>query len=333
MGRGGGLTKSNLQAAALSTSTPLPSKRGQRSTTPVRTTPGLTDLSGLAVGETADALERLTGQQKGKVGEAIVERSKNGWLLHVPGMPPIFSVHAGQAAQQAIGANMRQNPGRPDDLSRVEEGKVRLAQQRFKRFSDDELEQLSDQVQRTSPTGDRKLQARALSRELHERKEQQWQRKWDEERREKQRRWDEMLAEQSPVEERLQAVEAAYEERTRDLNFHRRFDPGEFAEVEQALRAIDSYNNFRARRVIEALEPIKDQLAGIVVGREGSPAIYALLPSGISQEDRDEAGCFFLRAMQEADADELSWPTEDRGHSFDIEKPIVGAQWVRAWWD
>jgi hypothetical protein len=98
------------------------------------------------------------------------------------------------------------------------------------------------------------------------------------------------------------------------------------------LEIVGSYNRFNPFVVGEQLRPIFPRLMSIEIGREGSPVIYASIPywrhqeirsnglgppERIAEDERKQLGDEFLKAMERAEADELS-----------------GSEWRhRAWWD
>jgi hypothetical protein len=100
----------------------------------------------------------------------------------------------------------------------------------------------------------------------------------------------------------------------------------------ELLSLVPGYNAWDASRVIRELSPVFPRLSGIEFGREGSPVLYATIPfwthqaikwvgSGMGEripsEERGVIAGDFLKAMERADADELTFD----GHR------------ARAWWD
>lgn len=302
------------------------------------------DLGSMTVQELTRVLSTLPDKKRVTVGGARVHRSATEFKVRVEGMPTILCISAAQAAQQAIGANQVQTPGIAGSLSSVDEGKVRLQKERLSLLSDQELDRLSERfVDSTNTSHAHMLAGTALAREMQERKDAQRKKTWEEQRseqeRERKREWQAMLDEQTPVIERLAAVQRGYSDAItgdysqRDLRFHRRFDAAEWNSAREAISSIGSYNDFDGAAVAEKLDGVRDRLDGIVVGREMSPVIYALLPDDATPDERREVGIAFLEAMGTAKADELSFAYADGGHCWDWTTLTEDADQVRAWWD
>lgn len=105
-----------------------------------------------------------------------------------------------------------------------------------------------------------------------------------------------------------------------------------FDECLALLEIVGPYNLFDPVRVAQELRPIFSRLMSLEIGRESSPVIYAVVPfwkhqeiqsngfgppQRIPEDERKQLGGEFLRAMERAEADELS------GDDYRY----------RAWWD
>lgn len=99
------------------------------------------------------------------------------------------------------------------------------------------------------------------------------------------------------------------------------------------LEIVGPYGHFDPDRVGQELRPIFPRLMSLEIGREGSPVIYAAVPFWRHQEirsnglgppeqipadERKQLGDDFLKAMERAEADELS---------------VINEYRHRAWWD
>lgn len=109
----------------------------------------------------------------------------------------------------------------------------------------------------------------------------------------------------------VEEVKRGYSEMTRSLNFRVPFT--NFRDAARAIRAIGSYNYFDGDAVAEVLEP--SMLAGIEVGREGSPVLYFHFHMGTTVADR----LSLMHELRLVHADEVDY--DEAEHK------------IRAWWD